>query len=158
MRRFEYGYTIYENALGAEADTAGFRLEGEARISFPNGRLRMENLVDPAEGQKSNFVFWCPETLPADVSIEWAFWPVQEPGLCILFFAATGRNGEDLFDSSLTARTGEYKPVSPWGHQRVAYFVLQAAVAGGAGVSHLQSAQELRLSHGGAGRGPDSAG
>ncbi len=109
MFSFEVGDTVYENPLAAESDAAGFRLEGEARISFPNGRLRMENLRDPAEGQRSNFVFWCPETFPADVSIEWAFWPVREPGLCILFFAAKGRSGEDLFDPSLIARTGDYK-------------------------------------------------
>jgi len=36
-------------------------MEGEASISFSSGRMRMENLRDPAEGQKSNFVFWCPE-------------------------------------------------------------------------------------------------
>ncbi len=108
MRRFDFGDTIYCNSLASESDVTGFRLEGEARISFPNRRLRMENLRDPGEGQRSNFVLWCPETFPADVSIEWEFWPVQEPGLCILFFAATGRNGEDLFDSSLVERTGEY--------------------------------------------------
>ena len=106
---FALGETIYHNFLAAESDMAGFRLEGEARIGFPAGRLRMENLRDPAEGQKSNFVFWCPETFPADVSIEWEFWPVEEPGLCILFFAATGREGKELFDPSLAVRSGEYK-------------------------------------------------
>ena len=30
-------------------------------------------------------------------------------GLCILFFAAKGRNGEDLFSSTLAERTGEYR-------------------------------------------------
>lgn len=108
MSRFNYADIVYSNSLANASDAAGFRLEGEARISFPNGRMRMENLRDPEEGQKSNFVLWCPETFPGDVSIEWEFWPVQEPGLCILFLAATGRNGEDLFDSSLAERTGEY--------------------------------------------------
>ncbi len=109
MSRFNLADIVYSNSLANASDAAGFRLEGEAGISFPNGRMRMENLRDPGEGQKSNFVLWCPETLPGDVSIEWDFWPVQEPGLCILFLAATGRNGEDLFDSSLAERTGEYQ-------------------------------------------------
>ncbi len=109
MNSIALGETIYHNQLAAESDAAGFRLEGEADVSFGNGRLRMQNLRDPGDGQKSNFVLWCPETFPADVSIEWEFWPVKEPGLCILFFAATGRTGEDLFDSSLTERTGEYQ-------------------------------------------------
>ena len=51
------GETIYHNALAVESDVAGFRLEGEAEISFGNGRMRMENLRDPSEGQKSNFVY-----------------------------------------------------------------------------------------------------
>ena len=80
MRSFDFGDTIYCNSLAAESDTAGFHLEGEASISFPNARLRMENLRDPAEGQKSNFVFWCPVTLPADVSIQWEFWAAKRLG------------------------------------------------------------------------------
>jgi hypothetical protein len=53
-------------------------------------------------------VFWCPNEFPADVAISWEFWPIREPGLCILFFAAVGREGEDLFAPSLARRTGEY--------------------------------------------------
>lgn len=99
---------IYENPLNSEEDVKGFRLEGEAALSFPMGRLRMENKLDESEGQKSNFVLWCPETFPSDVYITWKFWPIREPGLCILFFAATGKNGEDLFDERLNKRTGIY--------------------------------------------------
>jgi hypothetical protein len=100
---------VYRNPLAAASDVTGFRLEGEAAISFPQGRMRMENRRDPAEGQKANLVYWCPEDLPADISISWDFWPIREPGLCILFFAATGIHGEDLFDPRLAERTGEYQ-------------------------------------------------
>jgi hypothetical protein len=99
---------IYENPLATESDVAGFRLEGEAAISFPQGRMRMENRRDPAEGQKANFVYWCAEDFPADIAVSWDFWPIREPGLCILFFAATGIEGQDLFDPGLMPRTGEY--------------------------------------------------
>jgi hypothetical protein len=102
------GETIYQNALARAEDIHGFRLEGQAEISFPNGRMRMENHLDPALGQKANFVFWCPEELPDDIAISWDFWPLREPGLCILFFAARGREGQDLFDPVLPPRTGEY--------------------------------------------------
>jgi hypothetical protein len=54
-------------------------------------------------------VLWCPEEFPADVRIEWDFWPVREPGLAIMFFHARGRGGEDLFDPELAARTGPYE-------------------------------------------------
>lgn len=100
---------IYENPLASEQDVRDFILEGEAAVSFPLGRMRLESVRDPAEGQKANFVFWCPETFPADLMIEWEFRPIREPGLCILFFAARGRNGEDLFSPQLARRTGEYE-------------------------------------------------
>ncbi|MCI3922602.1 YesU family protein [Paenibacillus sp. TRM 82003] len=99
---------IYENSLRSEEDVRDFRLEGEAALSFPMGRMRMENKLDAGEGQKSNFVLWCPETFPSDIFVTWDFWPIREPGLCILFFSAKGRNGEDLFDERLAARTGVY--------------------------------------------------
>ena len=100
---------LYENRLGCEADVADFVMEGSAVLSFPNGRLRMENAISEKEGQRANYLFWCPREFPADILIEWDFWPVAEPGLCMMFFAAKGRNGEDLFDPSLQERTGEYQ-------------------------------------------------
>ncbi len=103
------GEAIYENPLACEADVAGWRLEGDAAVTFPEGRMRMTNLRDPSEGQKANFVFWCPEEFPDNVAISWDFTPIREPGLCILFFAAGGRKGEDLFDPALAVRTGEYE-------------------------------------------------
>jgi hypothetical protein len=100
---------LYTNPLATEADVQDFRLEGEAAIACPQGRLRLTSQRDPAAGQQANFVFWCPEQFPADIAVSWEFWPVREPGLCILFFAATGRQGEDLFDARLARRTGEYQ-------------------------------------------------
>lgn len=99
---------IYENPLACEEDIRDFVLEGQARLSFPEGRLRMENALSAAEGQKANYVLWCPVDFPSDVYIQWEFMPLQEPGLAILFFAAGGRKGEDLFDPALQPRTGEY--------------------------------------------------
>lgn len=105
---FKNATLIYENGLSCEEDLKGFRLEGNAKITFPNKRMRLENEMDAALGQKANYVLWCPEEFPADVYIEWEFLPIREPGLCILFFAAKGRNGESLFSEKLAERTGEY--------------------------------------------------
>ncbi len=109
MTRYILRELIYDNPLASPSDVQGFRLEGDAQISFPNGRLRMENLRDPAEGQKANFVYWCPQGFPDHIAISWDFWPLREPGLCILFFAAKGRQGQDIFHPSLACRTGEYQ-------------------------------------------------
>lgn len=99
---------VYENALAAPADTDGFRLEGEAAVSFPLGRLRLENRLDPELGQEANFVYWCPEKFPDHIAVSWDFLPIRDPGLAILFFAASGRGGRDLFDASLAPRNGPY--------------------------------------------------
>jgi hypothetical protein len=99
---------IYENPLASEGDIKEFILEGQAKFSFENGCLRMENALSTAEGQKANYVFWLNRDFPSDVCIEWDFKPVKEPGLAIMFFAAKGRNGEDIFDDKLVKRTGEY--------------------------------------------------
>lgn len=97
---------IYANALADERDVAGFRLEGAGAMSFPLGRLRLESAQPTSDEQTANVVLWCPQELPADVSISWDFWPVREPGLCILFFHARGRDGRDMFE---TSRDGSYE-------------------------------------------------
>ncbi len=102
------GNLLYHNPMSCKNDVKNFKLEGNAKITFENGVMRMENALDAGEGQKANYVFWCPEEFPSDVMIQWKFRPVKEPGLAILFFAAKGRNGEDLFAPDLEKRTGEY--------------------------------------------------
>jgi hypothetical protein len=99
---------IYENPLSCEDDVKGFVLEGSAKITFPEGKMRMENAISAEAGQKANYVYWCDVVFPDNIKITWDFKPIKEPGLAILFFSAKGRNGEDLFDPSLQKRTGEY--------------------------------------------------
>lgn len=100
---------VYENPLGCMDDLKDFQLEGEGAYSFPRGRWRLEGTRDPGEGQAANVVAWCPETFPDHISISWDYRPIQDPGLSILFFAATGRNGEDVLDPGLAERNGPYK-------------------------------------------------
>jgi hypothetical protein len=100
---------IYENSLNSIEDIEKFVLEGEAILTFPNDCLRMENKLDPSLGQKANFVLWCDENFPQNISIEWKVKPLREPGLAILFFAAKGLNGEDVFNASPQKREGIYK-------------------------------------------------
>lgn len=99
---------IYDNPLSKEEDIDGFIMEGNAQISFEEGCMRLKNALDRDLGQKANYVLWCPEDFPENVKITWEFKPVTDQGLCILFFAASGKDGKDLFDPSLSERTGEY--------------------------------------------------
>lgn len=104
---------IYHNPFSSEEDLKGFILEGVARTTIEEGRLQIENLLAPDfqdehNQQKANVVYWCPEEFPSDIMVEWEFVPIREPGLCVFFFAAKGRNGEDLFNSWLSPRNGPY--------------------------------------------------
>ena len=99
---------IYDNPLSCESDVKDFVPEGSVKVYFENGRMRMQNALDPELGQKSNFVFWCDRDFPSDIAIEWDFRPIEEPGLAIMFFSAKGCGGEDLFDKSLAPRDGQY--------------------------------------------------
>lgn len=102
------GSLIYENPLSGPEDLKDFILEGRAALSYPEGALRLENAEDPAAGQKANYVLWCPRVFPADFLMEIDFRPIREPGLAMIFFAASGRGSLDLFDPRLAPRTGEY--------------------------------------------------
>lgn len=95
---------IYTSALQSPADTAGWRMEGEGKVLFQNGWMEM---FSPNE--KDHQVFWCPANLPADFIAEWEVQNrKQGPGLCIVFFAASGKQGEDLFSPKLPRRDGTF--------------------------------------------------
>jgi len=106
---FEKGELIYENPLASENDVKDFVMEGDASVTFPNGKMRLENNLDPSLGQVSNYVYWCNQKLPDNVIIEWEFKPLSDDGLAIMFFSANGQNEKDLFDPSLAKRDGQYK-------------------------------------------------
>ncbi len=100
---------VYENPLNSEACLKDFQLEGEAKISFNKGVMRLESGLSPEEGQKADFVLWCKASLPSDILVEWEFRPVKEPGLAMMFFAAKGRNGKSIFDDAVIRRSGDYE-------------------------------------------------
>ena len=99
---------IYENPLEKPEDIQDFVMEGQADIQFENGCMILKNALANELGQKANYVLWCPKDFPENIKIEWEFRPVTDTGLCIMFFAANGKDGKDLFDASLAKRTGEY--------------------------------------------------
>lgn len=89
-------------------DDVRLRIEADAALSSPLGRMRMESRRPPSEGQAANFVAWLPWEIPDEFVAEWSFWPVTEPGLAMVFFGAQARGGGDLFAPSLPRRSGEY--------------------------------------------------
>ena len=109
MQGFTAGEALYSNPLARPDDIAGWVMEGDGAVSFPAGRMRQEGLRDPSEGQAANIVHWCPADFPDNVSISWDFYPIRDPGLCILFFSALGCHGEDVLTGGLAPRQGLYQ-------------------------------------------------
>ena len=105
----EIGELLYENPLDSPECVRDWTAEGSLIATFPGGRMRLENALDPELGQAANFLFWCPVVFPAEIRISWEFRPIREPGLAMLWFAAAGRDARDLFDPALAPRTGEYR-------------------------------------------------
>ena len=105
---FRAGRVLYENPLSSAEDVKDFRAEGDIKITFPDGRMRLQNAL-PLEAEQPHFLFWCPQDFPSDIEISWDFQPLSEPGLAMMFFGAQGENGEDLFDPSLKKRNGNYR-------------------------------------------------
>lgn len=100
---------IYENPLSSEQDLEGFVHEGDIAITFPRGRMRLENRYERSENQCGNFVLWCPKDMPDNIAVSWEFRPLTNTGLAMFWIAGKGRQGEDLFDKNLARRTGIYK-------------------------------------------------
>ena len=93
---------VYENTFSSKADLRDWRLEGTAKALIRNNRLEMYS-----SDQKSHHVFWCPKELPSNFMAEWEMQNLNpKAGLCIVFFAAKGVNGEDVMDPTLKKRTG----------------------------------------------------
>ena len=107
---FVLGKLLYENALACHDDIQGFRLEGDACITFPRGYMRMENAYERTKekGLHANFILWCPRDFPDKIAVSWRFRPLTDAGLAMIWIAAKGRNNEDLFDPELAPRNGDY--------------------------------------------------
>lgn len=101
---------LYENPLAKPADIETFRAEGHPAITFPRGRMRLENAREPDDSthEPGAFLFWCPVEFPDNISVTWDFRPLTDAGLAMFWISATGREGEDLFDAALARRNGTY--------------------------------------------------
>lgn len=79
-------------------------MEGPGEIAFNQGWMTMFS-----PNKAMHHVFWCPENFPASFIAEWEAQNLDtDAGLAIIFFAAAGLNGEDIFDSQLTPRDGSF--------------------------------------------------
>ncbi|WP_071130503.1 DUF1961 family protein [Enterococcus timonensis] len=98
---------IYQNFLRDQEDIKKWIPEGNIKKTFENG-LVLESADDLSLLDHAHFTYWLPEKFPANIKISWEFLPLEEPGLCMMFFSALGKNGESIFDTHLAKRDGYY--------------------------------------------------
>lgn len=111
MKQFNFvkGDLIYHNPLAKAEDLSDFKMEGSIKTSFEDKKLILENEMDPEEhGDFAHWVLWCRKDFPDEIIVEWNFKPLREPGLCMFFFSATGKEGQDIFSPDLPKRNGHY--------------------------------------------------
>ena len=105
----ERGPLLWEETF--DGDLSEWVVEGPSEVRIEEGRLFVKPLTGegaPRSGMPG-VLLWRRDDLPADFIAEWDFEPVSEPeGFFLVFFAARGRGGEDLFDPALPPRNGEF--------------------------------------------------
>ncbi len=113
---------IKQNADGSWTRTgkpdskAEWIAEGSGGVDVRNGKLRASPVPFDTSGnqikdaKRSHLVIWNKRIFPADFLLEYEMNPNNSPsGLTIIFFAAGGKNGEDIFDLNLPPRSADYK-------------------------------------------------
>ena len=102
---YRTGKLLYQSSMADEASVDGWTMEGPGRRRFADGWMTMWS-----PGERMHHVYWCPITAPANFAAQWEMQNLHpEAGLCIVFFCATGRSGQDVFDPSLPPRDGTFR-------------------------------------------------
>ncbi len=98
------GKSLYRCAMDSQQSVADWSLEGPGKLAFQDGWMTMWS-----PGEEMHHVLWCPQNFPDRYIAQWTMQNLHpEAGLCIVFFSATGLNGEDVLDSSLPKRDGTF--------------------------------------------------
>ncbi len=100
------GRLLYASSLADGAVIENWTLEGPGIIDHADGWMKMYS--KRPDGPQGHLVHWALVDFPARFVAEWEIQPLSEQGLCIIFFAATGKNGEDIFDRELPKREGVF--------------------------------------------------
>lgn len=100
--------TGYRNALQSPAQVRGWVAEGPVRIEQgPTGMVLSSSANEDEVGDRAHWTLWCPVEFGSDIRIAWEFRPIREPGLAMVFFAATGHS-DGLFSPGQAPRDGYY--------------------------------------------------
>jgi hypothetical protein len=101
---YDKGALVYENSLAEKKNVSDWIMEGPGTVEFRDNWMEMYS-----PGEKFHHVFWCPGNFPASFVAEWEVQNLEpDAGLCIVFFAAKGKKGEDIFSPSFPKRNGTF--------------------------------------------------
>jgi hypothetical protein len=100
------GTVVYESSLADAAATPGWRMDGPGAVTFEHGWMVMSS--QRPTGPEGHLVHWCPAEVPERFVADWEIQLRSPQGLCIVFFAAAGPHGEDIFSPELPKRTGRF--------------------------------------------------
>jgi hypothetical protein len=101
------GKLLYSSTLAQPSDLTGWRMEGVGEVSYQDGWMEMKS-KNPDDGLNGSFVYWLPGTYPDRFQLSFDFKILGEYGLNIIFFAARGPDGRNLFDPSVAPRNGRF--------------------------------------------------
>jgi hypothetical protein len=103
------GKLLYEVAFKDEGSVKDWIMEGPGIVEFDEGQMNLRSPEpNPQTRQEFHYTFWCPTDFPESFVAEWDFKPLNEHGLSLIFFAALGSDGKDIFDKTIAARDGHY--------------------------------------------------
>ncbi|MDO3386675.1 DUF1961 family protein [Gilvimarinus sp. SDUM040013] len=102
--RPEPGQLLYRADFASRESVSDWVMEGPGEVSFEQGWMEM---LSPDE--QGHHVFWCPQDFPDHFIAQWDAQNLDlEAGLVIVFFAATGVDGQDIFSPKLPPRDGAF--------------------------------------------------
>ncbi len=103
--QFVKGKLLYKSTMKTPESVKGWKMEGPGTVDFRDGWMHIFSAAE-----KMHHVYWCPETFPSRFIAEWEAQNIEtDAGLSIVFFAAKGEKGEDIFDPALPKRNGDFK-------------------------------------------------
>jgi len=98
------GELLYHAPMARQESMRAWQMEGPGQVSFQGGWMHMQS-----PGEKMHHVYWCPRRFPASFVAQWQAQNMEtDAGLCIIFFAAAGRDGQSVLDDNLPERDGTF--------------------------------------------------
>ena len=98
------GKLLYSNDLNDSAQLIDWVMEGPGKLNFEDGWMQMY-----APNEQGHHVLWCPQDFPDSFIAEWQVQNLKfDAGLVIVFFAAQGEHGQNIFSPNLNKRDGTF--------------------------------------------------